>query len=149
MPIRSREEYFCSLESDSDSDIEKEEFVLHIDENGNLIKIPYNPFNEDLIEECTNIDWVEEYKKQEKLTKINKNNLGVRNRFEETKKFAFAMNNLIEVKELEEAEYLVKVHNYPLELVSEVKINKDYTHEEIKKEEKWDKCKIFFGKKVE
>ena len=37
MPIRSREEYFGGLESDSDSDIEKEEYIIHIDGNGNII----------------------------------------------------------------------------------------------------------------
>ena len=149
MPIRSREEYFGGLESDSDSDIEKEEYMIQIDGNGNIIKIPYDPFNENWFEEYFNEDWIEEYKKQEKARKqIVK--LEEKKTMKNTKEYVIATNNLVEVKKLEEAEYLLKVHKNPIATVSELrKIDKKYTHEEIKKEEKRDNCKIYFGKKVE
>ena len=69
---------------------------------------------------------------------------------EETKEYAIASNNLVEVKKLEEAEYLLKIHKNPIATVSELKkINKKYTYDEIKKEEKWDNCIIYFVIKVE
>ena len=131
MPIRSREEYFGCLESDSDSDIEKEEYIIEFDEEGNIIKIPYDPFDE---------NWFEDYKKL----------IEEKKRMEETKELALADNNLVEVEKLEEAEYLLIVHKNPIPMASGLtKIDRKFTYEEIKKEEKRDNGIIYFVKKVE
>ena len=123
MSIRSREEYFGGLKSDSDSDSDlekKEEYMIEIDGNGNIIKIPYNPFNENWFEEYFNEDWIEEYKKQEKArNQIVK--LEEKKTMKQTKEYAIATNNLVEVKKLEEAEYLLKVHKNPIATVSELR----------------------------
>ena len=75
-----------------------DEYILNIDENGKITKIPYSPFDE-----CEGEEYydrlIEEQKEQEEKELENSKN-----------KFLNFDRHWVEVKKIEEAEYLLIIH---------------------------------------